>query len=150
MYAFCFQDHQGRHENHNHQEADQSLRSDSRDRQQSSSGAKRYPAENNEGEEEAFKAKEPRSSVVASKGSRHRERESLRQSGGEQQQQQVPDAEVTAKLERRKERFGSKVRLKKPSEEEMASRDEADPVQADPVEVKQERPARKRRWAASG
>lgn len=88
--------------------------------------------------------------MVATKGSRHRERESLRQSGGEQQQQQVPDAEVTAKLERRKERFGSKVRLKKPSEEEMASRDEADPVQADLVEVKQERPARKRRWAASG
>lgn len=149
MYAFCFQDHKGRDENHNHQEPDQSLRSDSRDWQQSSSGAKRHPAENNEGEEEAFKAKELRSGVVATKSSRDRERESLRQSGGEQQQQQVPDAEVTAKLERRKERFDSKVRLKKPSEE-MASRDEADPVQADPVEVKQERPARKRRWAASG
>lgn len=134
--------------------------SESRDRQQSSSAAKRYPADI-EGEEDAFKAKELRSGVVATKGSRQREslqNHGHRQSGEDRvqpqpQQPPQPDAEVTAKLERRKERFGSKVRLKKPTEEEMISRDESYvglEVQTDPVEVKQERPARKRRWAASG
>lgn len=60
--------------------------------------------------------------------------------------------EVTAKLERRKERFG-KPRPKKPSEEIPAGRGGSfyvSEVQANTVEVKQERPARKRRWAASG
>lgn len=92
--------------------------------------------------------------MVSLKESNRREsplRSTHRHSGSEDHVQL--SEEVTAKLERRKERFG-KPRLKKPSEEEMAAgRDEpsyAVEVQADPVEVKQERPARKRRWAGSG
>jgi hypothetical protein len=96
--------------------------------------------------------------VVSTKGSQHRESSQNhrdRQSGEDHVQQQQ-DPEVTAKLERRKQRFGSsKERPKKPSEEENANRDESnyvglEPVQIDAMEVKQERPARKRRWAASG
>ena len=97
--------------------------------------------------------------MVSTKGSKHRESSQNhrdRQAGEDHVQQQPQDPEVVAKLERRKERFGSsKARPKKPSEEENASRDESnyvglEPVQADAVEVKQERPARKRRWAGSG
>lgn len=151
---FNLQD-QARHENHHH-DVEYNSRNDQRDRQQSSSAAKRYPA-NMEGEESgALKGKELRSGVVSTKGSKHRESSQNhrdRQSGEDHVQQQE-DPEVKAKLERRRERFGSKVRPKKPSEEENANRDESyvglEPVQADAVEVKQERPARKRRWAASG
>jgi hypothetical protein len=89
--------------------------------------------------------------VVSTKGSKHRESSQNhrdRQSGEDHVQQQQ-DPEVTAKLERRKQRFGSsKERPKKPSEE--SNYVGLEPVQIDAMEVKQERPARKRRWAASG
>lgn len=76
-------------------------------------------------------------------------RDQIYRQSGRGELQDIEAAGITAAmLEKRKERFG---RLRKPADNDKVNREEEHTsiAQADTVEVKQERPARKRRWAGS-
>lgn len=117
------------------------------DRQQDSKGYSELEVEN-----DSLKTEELRTGINLKKENKHRELlESQNRHFVEEEGPESQIAEDKASvLERRKERFG-KLKPKQSGTETPTNREEAyvNKMPAEIVEVKQERPARKRRWADS-
>lgn len=130
-----------------HQVGERNTRDELSDRQQNSKGFSELEMEN-----DSLKTEELRTGINLKKESKHRElhdsqnRHSVEEEGPESQ---VAEDKASI-LERRKERFG-KLKPKKSGTETPTNREEVyvSKIPAEIVEVKQERPARKRRWADS-